>query len=141
MFRVEHASHLVFLDDEHRGGSDCDCSRHALGQARKALFPQKSPGPCSATTASLPALLITVSFTPPSWMYITLFAESPCVKTVSLSRNTRTFLPKPTESSYDCTSNAGTLELAFGVNRRADARRTEADTMVQTSTIPSCVPY
>src|SRR5437867_11263314 len=39
--------------------------------------PKKSAGPRIATTASLPTSLTTDSFTPPSWIYITLVAGSP----------------------------------------------------------------
>lgn len=41
MFRVEDAQHFLFLNDKHGSGSDCDCGRHALGEARKTLFPEK----------------------------------------------------------------------------------------------------
>jgi len=39
--------------------------------------PKKSPGPSIATTASLPVLESTDSFTAPVWMYMTLGHRSP----------------------------------------------------------------
>ena len=42
VFRVEHANHLVSLNDEHGGGRNRGRSRHAIGLARKARFPQKN---------------------------------------------------------------------------------------------------
>ncbi len=41
MFGVEHARHLVFLDDEHGCGCDRGGRRHVVGLARKAPFPKK----------------------------------------------------------------------------------------------------
>src|ERR1700687_2346711 len=80
--------------------------------------PKKSPGPSMATTASLPVSLTTVSFMPPSRMYMTFVAGSPCTKTVSLARNLFTFLPRPAESRNNCTSKRAVLELALGGRRR-----------------------
>jgi len=41
VFRAERANHLGFLNDEHGGGRNRGCSRHANGLARKAPFPKK----------------------------------------------------------------------------------------------------
>ena len=41
VFPVEHANHLVFLNDEHGGRCNRGRSRHANGLARKAPFPKK----------------------------------------------------------------------------------------------------
>src|SRR6266850_5444625 len=64
-------------------------------------------------------------------MYMTLFAGSPCPKTVCLPRNSDTFLRRPAESRNDCTSNAGILEFPFLGEREAltDTRRAAEDTM------------
>src|ERR1700687_943687 len=69
-------------------------------------------------TASVPVSLTTVSFMPPSRMYMTFVAGSPCTKTVSLARNLFTFLPRPAESRNNCTSKRAVLELALGGRRR-----------------------
>src|SRR5213080_5521347 len=61
--------------------------------------PKKSEGPRMATTASLPTSLTTDSFTPPSWIYITLVAKSPWEYTFCNFRYTTTFLDTPAESS------------------------------------------
>ena len=45
--------------------------------------PKKSPGPSIATTASLPLVDSTDSFTPPAWMYMTSLQASPCAKITS----------------------------------------------------------
>src|SRR3981081_1924857 len=41
VFLVEHANHLVFLNDQHGGWRNRGRSRHANGTARKAPFPKK----------------------------------------------------------------------------------------------------
>ncbi len=41
VFLVQHANHLVFLDEEHGGRCNRGRRRHANGPARKAPFPQK----------------------------------------------------------------------------------------------------
>src|SRR4029077_8491549 len=46
-------------------------------------------------------------------MYITCFAGSPCVKTVSFPLNLATFLPRPAESRNNFTSKTGIPEFAF----------------------------
>jgi hypothetical protein len=67
VFRVKHANHLVFLNDEYSGRHNRSCSRRVYRLAPpKFRTPKKSPGPRISTTASLPVLLTTVSFTPPS---------------------------------------------------------------------------
>src|SRR6266850_1138277 len=69
-------------------------------------------------------------------MYMTLFAGSPCPKTVSFPRNFSTFLRRPAESRNNCTSNARLLEFAFLGERRTGtgARRAAEDTMRQNTT-------
>src|ERR1700676_4242871 len=66
---------------------------------------------------------------------MTLFAGSPCAKTVSFPRNMPTFLPKPAESRNNCTSKTGLPKFAFLGERGAltDTRRTASDTMHQKS--------
>src|SRR5712671_7221821 len=68
-------------------------------------------------------------------MYMTLFAGSPCPKTVSFPRNSATFLRRPAESRNDCTSNAGILNFLFCGERETltDARLAAEDTMRQNS--------
>jgi hypothetical protein len=66
MFRVEHAHHLFFFDDQHGRGPDRGGRPHANFLACQAPLPNKSAGPSIATTASLPTSLTTDSFTPPS---------------------------------------------------------------------------
>jgi hypothetical protein len=44
-FPVEHANHLVFIDDEQRGGRNRARSCHANGFARKAPFPPEIARP------------------------------------------------------------------------------------------------
>src|ERR1700687_3302902 len=41
VFLVEHANHLVFLNDKYGGGCNRGRSRHANGLARQAPFPKK----------------------------------------------------------------------------------------------------
>src|ERR1019366_1385324 len=53
--------------------------------------PKKSPGPNTATTASLPNSSTTARFTSPSWIYKTLVAGSSCVKMISLAPYCTTF--------------------------------------------------
>ena len=45
VFLVEHANHLVFLNDEHGGRRNGGRSGHANGLARKAPFPEKIARP------------------------------------------------------------------------------------------------
>src|SRR6266850_6926367 len=68
-------------------------------------------------------------------MYMTLFAGSPCPKTVSFPRNFSTFLRRPAESRNNCTSNTRFLEFAFLRVRRTgmDERRAAEDTIRQNS--------
>ena len=123
-FPVEHANHLVFIDDEQRGGRNRTRSCHANGFARKAPFPRKSPGPKIPRTASLPGSLTTESFAPPSWMYMTCSAGSPCPKTISLFRNVHTLFPRPVEARNRVTSKAALPDFALGERRTMrDARR------------------
>src|SRR5439155_13385401 len=68
--------------------------------------PKKSPGPSIATTASLPVLESTDSFTPPFWMYRTLSHGSPCVKIVSDRQYSTILLATPAESRNASTLNA-----------------------------------
>jgi hypothetical protein len=65
VFLVEHANHLVPLNDEYGGRRNRGRSRHTNGLAARHPSPKKSPGPRIATTASLPGSLTTVSLTPP----------------------------------------------------------------------------
>ena len=67
------------------------------GCPAKPPSPTKSPGPRIATTASLPVLETTDSFTPPFWMYMTLPQTSPWEKMVSF-RLYSTILVTPAES-------------------------------------------
>src|SRR5579859_3738145 len=46
-------------------------------------------------------------------MYMTLFAGSPCEKTVSFASNSATVLPRATESRNNFTSKTGFLKFAF----------------------------
>src|SRR5882724_11726366 len=68
-------------------------------------------------------------------MYMTVFAGSPCPKTVSFPRNSATFLRRPAESRNIFTSNAGIFVFAFFRERRTgtDERRAAEDTMRQNS--------
>src|ERR1700719_2329826 len=68
-------------------------------------------------------------------MYMTLCAGSPCAKTVSFPRNFPTFLPRPTESRNNFTSNKGLLKLAFLRERRrlTGLRRITVDMLNQNS--------
>jgi hypothetical protein len=102
-------------------------SRHANALAREGSppSPKKSPGPRIATTASLPVLLTTESFTPPSWMYMTFFAGPPWPKMISLPRNRSIFRPRPADSRNNFTSKTGTLGFAF-----LGERRTSTDTRI-----------
>src|SRR5580698_6135154 len=81
--------------------------------------PKKSPGPSTATTASLPRWFTTDSLTPPFWMYSTVLPESPCEKIVSLRLNSTTFRATPADSRNSWASN-GVLPLAF--SRRLEDR-------------------
>src|SRR5689334_2872081 len=54
-------------------------------------------------------------------MYMTLFAGSPCAKTVSFPLNLVSFLPRPVESRNCCTSKAGLLKFSLGAGRRTAA--------------------
>src|SRR6202167_5812420 len=60
--------------------------------------PKKSPGPKTATTASLPVSFTTERRTPPFWMYSTSLQTSPCEKIVSFFWNSATFLATPEDS-------------------------------------------
>src|SRR6266850_379774 len=69
-------------------------------------------------------------------MYMTLFAGSPCPKTVSLPRNSATFLRRPAESRNNCTLNAGILEFPFFLGERetfTDVRAAAEETMQQSN--------
>src|SRR6266850_404934 len=68
-------------------------------------------------------------------MYMTVFAGSPCPKTVSFPRNFSTFLRRPAESRNNFTSNTRLLEFAFLGERWTGtvARRAAEDTMRQNS--------
>src|SRR6266436_1759276 len=68
-------------------------------------------------------------------MYMTLFAGSPCPKTISLPRNSATFLRRLAESRNDCTLNARILDFPFLGERETltDTRRAAEDTVRQSS--------
>jgi len=130
--RVEH---LAFLNAEHGGGCNRGRRCHASRRPARQPSPKKSPGPRIATTASLPVSCTTVSFMPPSRMYMTFLAGPPCEKTVSFLRKSTTFLPRPVESRNRFTSNWGLLELVFLRELRAltGLRLTSEDTIFQNS--------
>src|ERR1700683_894571 len=81
------------------------------GTPAKQLSPRKSPGPSSATTASLPTLLTTESFTPPFWIYITVAAMSPCEYSLCDLRYSTIVLATPADSRKAWALN----ERTFGV--------------------------
>src|SRR3984957_20097002 len=81
------------------------------GCPAKPPSPTKSPGPKMATTASLPVLETTDSFTPPLWMYMTLPQASPWEKMGFFLLNSTIFLATPAESRKACASKFMTLEF------------------------------
>ena len=65
MFGMQHANHFVFRNRQQSCG--CDRGSYPNGLTCYASLDQKkSPGPRTATTASLPTGFTTDSFTPPS---------------------------------------------------------------------------
>ena len=95
---VQQPHHLLLADEQDRARGDRGGAAHADGWPARQPSPKKSPGPSMATTASLPVLDSTESFTPPVWMYRTASQGSPCVKIGSPRPYAKMFFPKPAAS-------------------------------------------
>ena len=114
MFLVEHANHLVFLNDEHSGGCNRGRSRHANGLARKAAFPQKIARSQNRHNGFFAGLI------DHSKLHAAFLNVQDILRGIALRedgffpRNLSTLLPRPAESRNNFTSKAGILLMPSG---------------------------